>query len=72
MSVPPGNVGGVAAGHGLCFHDEVLQDFVEGCTDVNISVCVRRAVMQKETFGGMFAGVKGFVVDVVRVPELKE
>ena len=46
VAVPTGDVGGEVPALGVAFNDEVLEDLVEGVTDVNGAVGIRRAVVQ--------------------------
>ena len=46
MGIPAGDVGGAEARHVLGLHDKILQDLVEGGTDVDVAVGVGRAVVE--------------------------
>ncbi len=70
MAVPAGDVGGVEAGHGLGFDDEVLDAFVEGVAEVDGSVGVGRAVVE-DIFGGSGAGGADLGIQVLLLPRLK-
>src|SRR6266436_2281506 len=48
MTVPARNVRCAFAKHGLRFHDEIFQDFVERGSHVHVAVGERRAVMKDE------------------------
>src|SRR5262249_23085000 len=48
VTVPPGNVRGIEASHTTRLNDEILENFVLGSTQMNVSVGVRRAVVQRE------------------------
>ena len=67
VAVPTGDVGGEVPALGVAFNDEVLEDLVEGVTDVNGAVGIRRAVVQHE---GLAVGVllQHMAVDVHFLP----
>ena len=67
MAVPSGDVGSEVPALGVAFNDEVLEDLVEGVTDVNGAVGIRRAVVaaRKENFT---VGVLLLAVDVHFLP----
>ena len=46
MAVPTGDEGRIVTIHGLKLYDEVLQEFVEGVTQVNVAVGIRRTIVQ--------------------------
>jgi hypothetical protein len=48
VAIPPRHVRGVEARHGLRFDDEILEDLVEGGSQVNAAVGVRRPVVEDE------------------------
>ena len=48
MTVPAGNVGGIKTVQGLALDNNVLQDLVDGMTDMDIAIGIRRPVMQHE------------------------
>ena len=67
MAVPSGDVGSEVPALGMAFDDEVLQDLVEGVTDVDGAVGVGRPVVQHE---GLAVGVllQHAAVDVHLLP----
>ena len=67
VAVPAGDVGGVEAGHGLGFDDEVLDALVEGVAEVDGSVGVGRAVVE-DVFGGSGAGGADLGVEILFLP----
>src|SRR5690606_29733613 len=48
VAVPAWHVHRVVARHGAALDDDVLQYLVDGVTDMNIAVGIRRPVMQNE------------------------
>ena len=46
MGVPAGNVRRAVAGHVLIFDDDILQDFIQRRTQMDVAVCVRRTVVK--------------------------
>jgi hypothetical protein len=46
VAIPSGHVGRVVAFHGLHLDDEILQQLVQGVTQVNVAVGVGRPVVQ--------------------------
>lgn len=48
MTVPARNIGSIEATHGLVLNDEVFKDLIEGMTDMNRAICVRRTIVQDE------------------------
>jgi hypothetical protein len=48
VAIPARHIGRIKTAQGLGFDDDVLQDFVDGMTDMNIPVGIRRAIMQDE------------------------
>jgi len=67
VAVPAGDVGGVEAGHGFSFDDEVLEAFVEGVAEVDGSVGVGWAVVE-DICGGASAGGADLGVEVLLFP----
>ena len=67
MTIPSGNVGRIKAGHGLGFHDEILQALVERMTEVNRSIGVGRTVVQQVDRGAL-AFAPDLVVDPFLLP----
>ena len=64
------DVGGVEAGHGLGFDDEVLEALVEGVAQVNGTIGVGRAVME-QVGGSSLAGFAQAVVEAEGGPALE-
>ena len=48
MAVPAWYVRGIKARHVATFNDDVFQNFVDRVANVNVTVCVRWAVVQQE------------------------
>ncbi len=48
VAIPSGDIARVAAHHLLAAHDHVLQDFVQRVPDMQMTVCIRRAIVQRE------------------------
>ncbi len=46
MTIPSRDEGGTKTGHGLGFHDHVLENFVQGRAQMNRARGIRRPVMQ--------------------------
>ena len=46
MAIPPGDIAAVETGHIRGLDDDVLEDLVQGGPDVDVSVGVRRAVVE--------------------------
>ena len=67
VAVPAGDVGGVKAGHGLGFDDEVLDALVESVAEVDGAVGVWRAVVE-DVLGCAGAGVANLAVQVFALP----
>ena len=67
VAVPAGDVGGVEAGHGAGFDDEVLEGLVEGVAEVDGAVGVGRAVVE-DVAGAAGAGAADLAVEVCLLP----
>ena len=67
VAVPARNVRGLEALKGLFLEDHVLEDLVDGVTDVDVAVGVGRTVMKDELLG-VAAGVDDAFVDVLFIP----
>ncbi len=67
MAVPAGDVGGVEAGHGLGFDDEILDALVERVAEVDGAVGVGGTVVE-DVFGLAGAGGADLAVEVVLLP----
>ena len=48
MTIPARNIGCVEAAHRLVLNDEVFKDLIEGMTDMNRAICIRRTIVQDE------------------------
>ena len=46
MTVPARHIRRIKASQGLASQDDVFQDFIDGMTDMDIAIGIRRAVMQ--------------------------
>src|SRR5437899_11178680 len=62
VAVPPRHVGREAAAHRAVLHDDVLQDLVERVADVDVTVGVRRPIVQDEA-GTTGVGLEQLVVE---------
>ena len=68
MCIPTRDVTCIVTCHSLVFHDDVLQRFVEGMTDVQLTVRIWRAIMQNERFC-VFTQFQTFLINFVVFPE---
>ena len=70
MAVPARDIGRETAFHPFAFNNDILQDLVEGMTDVGVAVGVGRAVVQHE---GRLARTRGghFPVKIHFLPVLE-
>ena len=57
VAVPAGHIRRIETGQRFAADDDVFQDFIDGVTDMDVAVGIRRAVVQDEfrTAGGFFA-----------------
>ena len=69
VRIPTRDVTRIVTSHSLVFHDNVLQRFVEGMTDVQFTICIWRAVMQNEWLC-IFTQLQTFLINLVIFPEL--
>ena len=69
VRIPTRDVTSIMTSHSLVFHDDILQRFVEGMTDVQFTICVWRAIMQDEWFC-VFTQFQTFLINFVVFPEL--
>ena len=67
VAIPAGDVGGVEAGHGFRFDDEIFEDLIEGGAEVNVAVGVGRAVVQ-DILLAAGAGFTNGVIELVFFP----
>lgn len=56
MTIPTGDVVGFVTLEEFVFVDDVLEDFVEGVTHVEVTVGVGRTIMEREGATGVFGG----------------
>ena len=70
MTVPSGNEGRTVPLHVSNTDDKVLEDFIQGMSQVNMAVGVGRPVMKNEE-RGPFAGIQDFLVYIHIKPFLK-
>ena len=68
VRIPTRNVASIMTSHSLVFHDDVLQRFVEGMTNVQFTVRIWRAIMQNERFC-VFTQLQTFLINLVVFPE---
>ncbi len=71
MAIPARNIGSIEARHRLRLDDEILQDFVERCPEVNVSVRVRRPVVENVLLLSL-AGFPNALVKATRFPLLEQ
>ncbi len=70
MTIPAGHVIRVITGHSLIFNDNILEHLVERGAEVNVSVCIRRTVVQR--IGGLALVLLGKrVVHTLALPLLQ-
>mmetsp|Transcript_30728 Transcript_30728/g.58301 ORF Transcript_30728/g.58301 Transcript_30728/m.58301 type:complete len:243 (+) Transcript_30728:2425-3153(+) len=73
VTVPSGNVMDLLPAQHLMPVDEILQQFVEGVSDVQVSIGVGRTIMQDELFSVVRGGIGGeFGVEVGGLPVFLE
>ena len=68
MRIPTWDITRIVTGHSLVFHDDVLQRFVEGMTNVQFTVRIWRAIMQNEWLC-VFTQFQTFLINLVIFPE---
>ena len=71
VAVPSRNIGAIHSGHELRFHDEVLQDLVQGRSDMDIPIGIRRTVM-KDIFRPPFCLPTKLMVNLFVFPFLQD
>ena len=69
VRIPTRDVTSIVTSHSLVFHDDILQRFVEGMTDVQFAIRIWRAIMQNERFC-VFTQFQTFLINFVVFPEL--
>ena len=69
VRIPTRDVASIVTSHSLVFHDDILQRFVEGMTNMQFTVRIWRAIMQNERFC-VFTQFQTFFVNFVVFPEL--
>ena len=70
VAIPAGHVNTVKAGHVFGFNDDILDNFIERCAQMNITVGVGRAIMQN--VGGFpFGRFPDFLINVNFFPFLQ-
>ena len=68
VRIPTRNVASIMTSHSLIFHDDVLQRFVEGMTDMQFTVRIWRTIMQNEWLC-VFTQFQTFLINLVVFPE---
>ena len=68
MRIPTRNVASIMTSHRFVFHDDVLQRFVEGMTDVQFTVSIWRTIMQNKWLC-VFTQFQTFLINFVVFPE---
>ena len=68
VRIPTRDVASIMTSHRFVFHDDILQRFVEGMTDMQFTVRIWRAIMQDERFC-VFTQFQTFFVNFVVFPE---
>ncbi len=71
VAVPAGHVVGIEAEHLLALGDEILQDLVQRCADMDVAVGIGRAVMQHELVAALRA-LAQLLVEADLVPALED
>ena len=71
MTIPARHIVGILAQHLLAAVDDILEDFVQGMTDMDVTVGIGRAVMKDEFFPAL--GIRALAFKQVDlVPMLKQ
>ena len=70
MAIPPWDIGRKITALGMGFHNEVLQDFIEGVTYVDRSVGIGGAIVKDERLS-VFVFLKNALVKTARFPLLQ-
>ena len=68
VCIPTRNVASIMTSHSLVFHDDILQRFVEGMTDMQFTVRIWRTIMQNEWLC-VFTQFQTFLINLVIFPE---
>ena len=68
MCIPTRDITCIVTSHCFVFHDDVLQRFVEGMTNMQFTVRIWRAIMQNERFC-VFTQFQTFLINFVVFPE---
>ena len=68
VRIPTRNVASIMTSHSLVFHDDILQRFVEGMTDMQFTVRIWRTIMQNEWLC-VFTQFQTFLINLVIFPE---
>src|SRR4051812_10264102 len=61
MTIPAGNVGRAKTRHRLRFHNEVLENFVQGGSHMNVAIGEWRSIMENEKFSACSGGLNPLV-----------
>ena len=64
VAIPAGDVGGIEAGHGFRFDDEIFEDLIEGGAEVDVAVGVGGAVMEDVLPAAGAGGADGVIEPV--------
>ncbi len=70
VAIPAGHVRRVKTGKPLALDDDVLEDLVDGMTDVNLAVGIGRAVVEHKP-GPLLPGFAELAVKLQRLPALE-
>ena len=68
VRIPTRNVASIMTSHSFVFHDDVLQRFVEGMTNMQFTVRIWRPIMQNEWLC-VFTQFQTFLINLVVFPE---
>ena len=67
MAIPARHIGCIKAGHVAALDDDVFQNFVDCVSDVDVTVCVGRAIVQQKS-GSSFACLANRLIDAFFLP----
>ena len=68
MCIPTWDITRIVTSHSLVFHDNVLQRFIKGMTDVQFTVRIWRSIMQNERLC-VLTQFQTFLINLVIFPE---
>ena len=71
MGIPAGDIRGIVPLGIFIFHDDVLQDFVQGMAHVDLAVGIGRSVVEDEFLMACMEFLL-FSIDIIFIPEIQE